>query len=194
MLREENETIVGLATSPGAAGIAVIRMSGDRALEIGQKLVPALKENVEEKKLKLCRIIRPENKELLDVALVCYMKAPRSYSGQDVVEFQTHGGIATVNSILETLIDSGARTASPGEFTLRAFLNGRIDLSEAEAIAALINAKSEQARRIAIRQLKGGLGKSIREIRKRIIGVLAEIEARLDLVEEEVRQPGRRGS
>jgi tRNA modification GTPase len=180
------DTIVGVATPPGAAGVAVIRLSGGEALEVARRVVPALEGSSPERRLRLCRVVEPEGRELLDVALVCFMRGPRSYTAEDVVELQTHGGAATVAAVVSALQRAGARMAAPGEFTLRAFLNGRIDLAEAEAVGALIGAQSERARRIALRQLSGGLAEALGRLRTGCIDVLAEVEARLDFPDEEL--------
>lgn len=182
----DSDVIVGLATPPGAAGIAVVRLSGDEVLAVGGRLVPALGRSFVSRRLCLCRVVHPGSGEVLDQAMVCFMAGPKSYTGEDVVELQTHGGPATVAAVIGACLEAGGRMARPGEFTLRAFLNGRLDLAEAEAVGSLVGAQSERARRVALRQLHGGLGDALREVRRACVEVLAEVEVRLDFPEEEL--------
>ncbi len=182
----DEQVIVGLATPAGAAGIAVIRLSGAQALEVASRLVPALRPDTSPRRMRLCRVLHPDRGELLDQAMVCFMAGPKSYTGEDVVELQTHGGPATVSGVMGACVLAGARMAQPGEFTLRAYLNGRMDLAEAEAVGALVGAQSERARRVALRQLQGGLGHALGKVRQECVEVLAEVEARLDFPEEEL--------
>lgn len=186
LLDDQNDVIVGLATPSGAAGIAVVRLSGPDVRVIGARLVPALGRSAPSRRLRLCRVVHPDSGEVLDRAMVCLMIGPRSYTGQDVVELQTHGGPATVAAVMGACLEAGCRMARPGEFTLRAFLNGRLDLTEAEAVGALVGAQSERARRVALRQLHGGLGDALGEVRRACVEVLAEVEARLDFPDEEL--------
>jgi tRNA modification GTPase len=186
LLPDSNDTICAVATPPGASGIAVVRVSGPRAVEISHRLVPALGQGAPARRLRLCRVIRPADGEVLDRALVAVMPGPRSYTTQDVVELQLHGGTAVVAAVLTALVSAGARPARPGEFTLRAFLNGRIDLGEAEAVAALVEARSERAHRVALRQLDGGLRAAVEPLRRQGITLLAELEARLDFPDQEL--------
>ncbi len=183
---DDRDVIVGLATPAGAAGVAVVRLSGDDVLAVAGRLVAAFGERAPERRLRLCHLVHPVSKEVLDQAMVCYMAGPRSYTGEDVVELQIHGGSATVAAVIEACLEAGARVAQPGEFTLRAFLNGRINLDEAEAVAGLVGAQSERARRVALRQLHGGLGGALKKVRQTCVEVLAEVEARLDFPDEEL--------
>ena len=180
------DTIFGLATAPGAAGIAVVRVSGPEAFSLARRLVPALHGGGPSRRLRLCRVVNPETQELLDRGLVVFLPGPGSYTAEDVVELHVHGGPAVVASVLEALASTGVRPAGPGEFTLRAFLNGRIDLAEAEAVAALVEARSLQAKRVALRQLQGGLAAAIEPLQAAGISLLAELEASLDFPEEEL--------
>jgi tRNA modification GTPase len=182
----DRDVIVGLATPAGAAGVAVVRLSGDGVLAVGGRLADCLGQEVGDRRLRLCRVWHPVSREFLDQAMVCFMAGPRSYTGEDVVELQTHGGTATVAAVMGACLEAGARMARPGEFTLRAFLNGRIDLAEAEAVAGLVGAQSDRARRVALRQLHGGLGDVLGKIRRICVEVLAEVEARLDFPDEEL--------
>ena len=182
----DRDVIVGLASPPGAAGVAVVRLSGEEVRAVGERLVPALARDAPVRRMRLCRVVNPDDGELLDQAMVCLMAGPKSYTGEDVLELQTHGGAATVGAVIAASLSAGARMARPGEFTLRAFLNGRMDLAEAEAVGALVGAQSERARRVALRQLHGGLGNALGEARAACIEVLAEVEARLDFPDEEL--------
>ncbi len=186
LLPDSNDTICAVATPPGASGVAVVRISGPQAVAVAAALVPALGRGATARQLRLCRVVRPADGELLDRALVAVMPGPRSYTTQDVVELQLHGGTAVVAAVLSALVCAGARPARPGEFTLRAFLNGRIDLGEAEAVAALVEARSERARRVALRQLEGGLRAAVEPLRRKGVALLAELEARLDFPEQEL--------
>lgn len=181
-----DDTICGVATAVGAAGIGVVRVSGSRALEILTRVAPGWRAKGAPRRLRLRWLVHPETGERVDRALVAAMPGPRSYTGEDVVELQTHGGSAVTRGVLGAVRAAGAREAEPGEFTLRAFLNGRIDLAQAEAVAALVEAATEGSRRAALRQLSGGLGDALAPIRERCVGALAEVEARLDFPEEEL--------
>ncbi len=164
----------------------MVRLSGDGAVAVGERLVRGLGRRGQGRRLRLCKVVHPTHGEVLDQAMVCIMIGPRSYTGEDVVELQTHGGPATVAAVIGACLEAGARMASPGEFTLRAFLNGRMDLAEAEAVAGLVGAQSERARRVALRQLHGGLGEVLGNIRRACVEVLAEVEARLDFPDDEL--------
>jgi tRNA modification GTPase len=146
--------------------------------------VPRLAAPVVARQLYLCRVVDPATGELLDRALVCRMPGPRSYTGEDLVELQVHGGPAGVAAITAACVAAGARWARPGEFTLRAFLNGKLDLAAAEAVAALVQADGDHARRVALQQLEGGLGAAVRSLRDDVVALLAELEAVIDFPEE----------
>lgn len=185
-LSDLGDTIFGLATASGVAGIAVVRVSGPEARSLTGRLVPAVERVSSERRLRLCRVLDPVTRELLDRGLVVFLPAPGSYTAEEVVELHLHGGPAVVASVLGALASVGARPARPGEFTLRAFLNGRIDLAEAEAVAALVEARSLQAKRVALRQLQGGLCAAIEPLQTAGIALLAELEATLDFPEEDL--------
>lgn len=178
------ETIAAISTSPmGAGGIGIVRISGNEAIEIADRLFVSKKINkkladVESHTVHYGNIVF-EN-EILDEVLAVVMKAPNTYTKEDVVEIDCHGGILVMKKILSAIIDCGARPAEPGEFTKRAFLNGRIDLSQAEAVIDLINSKNEYALKSSVSQLNGKLSAQIREIREIIINDIAFIEAALD--------------
>ena len=160
-------TIVSISTAPGIGGIGIIRMSGDQTFEILEKIfVPKVYQEIEEIKgytIKYGNIV--ENGEIIDEVLVSYIKAPRSYTTENMCEINSHGGSVIVRKILEVCLKNGAELAQPGEFTKRAFLNGRIDLTQAEAIIDIINAKSSREAQESANQLEGFLSKKINEIR-----------------------------
>ncbi len=177
------DTIVAIATSHGVGSISIVRVSGVDALKIALKIC----HNVELKPrmATLCKIYDSKD-ELIDEALLLYFKNPYSFTGEDVVEFQCHGGIAITNLVLSSCIDAGARIANPGEFSKRAFLNGKIDLSQAQAIGKMIEARSEDAVKMLARQLKGELKDFVEEIRKDLLFMLAYTEVSIDYAEEDL--------
>ena len=178
-----NDTIAANSTAPGEAGISIVRISGSRALEIGDHVFfPARKGDSLSGSVSHTvhyGTVR-DQKGIIDEVLVSVFRAPRSYTTEDTVEINCHGGMYAVRRILECVCNAGARPANPGEFTQRAFLNGRIDLTQAEAVMDIIHAGNEQALRNSLRQLKGILGKSIDRMRKEILHEIAFIEAALD--------------
>ncbi|MDD5158336.1 tRNA uridine-5-carboxymethylaminomethyl(34) synthesis GTPase MnmE [Sulfurimonas sp.] len=178
-----NDTISAIATANGIGSISIIRISGDRALQISSVLTKDKK--LTPRYATLTDIYSDKN-ELLDEAIVIYFRAPFSFTAEDVVEIQCHGGFIVAQNILRTTIALGARVATPGEFSKRAFLNGRIDLSEAEAIAGLIEAKSEDAAKILASQMKGSLKEYVEKIRDEIIHILAYSEVSIDYAEEDL--------
>src|SRR5204863_1636955 len=131
----------------------------------------------------------PTSNEMLDEVLVAFMHAPHTYTREDVVEIQGHGGPLVLQRILSLVLTQGARMANPGEFTLRAFLNGRLDLAQAEAVMDLISAQTEAGQRLAIQQLRGRISEQIQEARRTVLGVVARIEASIDFPEEDVPVP-----
>ncbi|TKI68271.1 tRNA uridine-5-carboxymethylaminomethyl(34) synthesis GTPase MnmE [Sulfurimonas crateris] len=177
------DTISAIATANGIGSIAIIRISGDRALSIAKKLTR--REDFSPRYATLSNIY-DQNGELIDESILIYFKAPFSFTAEDVVEIQCHGGFIVAQSILKATIAHGARLATAGEFSKRAFFNGRIDLSEAEAIAQLIEAKSEDAAKILARQMKGSLKEYIEKIRDEIIHILAYSEVSIDYAEEDL--------
>ncbi len=178
-----NDTISAIATANGIGSIAIIRISGDKALEIALKLTH--KSTLTPRYVSLASIYNAQD-ELIDESLVIYFQAPYSFTAEDVVEIQCHGGFIVAQSILKASIEAGARLAESGEFSKRAFFNGRIDLSEAEAIAGLIDAKSEDAAKILAKQMKGSLKEFIEEVRDEIIHILAYSEVSIDYAEEDL--------
>lgn len=178
-----NDTISAIATANGVGSIAIVRISGEAALYIAHKLTHNTQ--LSPRYAKLTNIYN-EQKELLDEAIVIYFKAPHSFTAEDVVEIQCHGGFIVANSILKATLAFGARVANAGEFTKRAFFNGRIDLTQAEAIAALIEAKSQDAQKILSSQMKGELKEYIENIRDEIVHILAYSEVTIDYAEEDL--------
>ena len=179
----ETDTIVAVATANGIGSIAIIRLSGDDALAIAKKL--SKKGNFQNRHAALSSIYNAQS-ELIDESIVIYFQGPHSFTAEDVVEIQCHGGYIVAQSILKAALHAGARLANAGEFSKRAFFNGRIDLSEAEAIAQLIEAKSEDAAKILASQMKGALKEFIEEVRDAIIHILAYSEVTIDYAEEDL--------
>lgn len=180
-------TIAAIATAvvPQQGSVGIVRVSGSEALLIANSIFQAPgKQVVESHRILYGYIRHPQTQKLVDEALLLVMKAPRSYTREDVVEFHCHGGIMAVQQVLKLCLEGGARLAQPGEFTLRAFLNGRIDLSQAESISDLVGAKSPQAAQTALVGLQGKLADSIRHLRAKCLDIVAEIEARIDFEED----------
>ncbi len=180
-----NDTITAIATAHGIGSIAIIRISGDRAHHIAKTLTH--KKIFSPRHATLSNIYNGSG-ELIDEAIVIYFKGPYSFTAEDIVEIQCHGGFIVAQSILKATLEAGARLAEAGEFSKRAFFNGRIDLSEAEAIAQLIEAKSEDAAKILASQMKGSLKEYIENIRDEIIHILAYSEVSIDYAEEDLPQ------
>ena len=178
-----SSTIAAIATASGVGSIAIIRVSGKDALSIASKLING--KELELREATLTSIYNSEN-SLIDHAIVIYFKAPHSFTGEDIVEFQCHGGIVIAQEILETLAFYGSELAKPGEFSQRAFLNGKIDLTEAEAIAKMIETKSVDGAKVLARQLKGELKEFISTTRDALIGLLAHSEVMIDYAEEDM--------
>ena len=180
-----NDTISAIATANGIGSIAIIRLSGDKALDIAITL--SKQNDFTPRHATLTNIYNSQN-ELIDESIVIYFKGPYSFTAEDVIEIQCHGGFIVAQSILKATLNAGARLANAGEFSKRAFFNGRIDLSEAEAIAQLIEAKSEDAAKILASQMKGSLKEYIEQIRDEIIHILAYSEVSIDYAEEDLPQ------
>ena len=180
-------TIAAIATAvvPQQGSVGIVRVSGSQAMALAQTLFHSPGGQVWETHRILYGYIRhPQTQQLVDEALLLIMKAPRSYTREDVVEFHCHGGIMAVQQVLQLCLENGARLAQPGEFTLRAFLNGRLDLTQAEGIADLVGARSPQAAQTALAGLQGKLAHPIRQLRANCLDILAEIEARIDFEED----------
>ena len=180
-------TIAAIATAivPQQGSVGIVRVSGSAALKIAETLFRAPGRQIwESHRILYGHIRRPKTQELVDEALLLIMKAPRSFTREDVVEFHCHGGIMAVQQVLQLCLEQGARLAQPGEFSLRAFLNGRLDLTQAESISDLVGAKSPAAAQSALASLQGKLAQPIRKLRVTCLDVLAEIEARIDFEED----------
>ena len=183
-----NDTIVALSTAPGAAAIAVVRLSGDRAIAIAQHTFRSRfgKKLATQRTHQVLLGDFYHQDALIDEVLVSVFKNPNSYTGEDVVEISCHGSVYVQQRILKVLQELGARLAAPGEFTLRAFLNKKMDLAQAEAVADLISAESEAAHHIAVQHLRGGISNSLGDLRERLLSFASLIELELDFSEEDV--------
>ncbi len=177
------QTIVAIATAHGIGSISIVRVSGKKAYEIALKITQ--KEKLFSRHATLSYLYDCK-KDIIDESIVIYFKSPNSFTGEDIVEFQCHGGIAVANVILQEIIKCGARLANPGEFSKRAFLNGKIDLTKAEAISQIIEAKNQDALKILSKQLKGDLKKFIDELRVELVEILAYAEVNIDYAEEDL--------
>ena len=180
-------TIAAVATAvvPQQGSVGIVRVSGSEAMQIAENIFHTPGNQIWETHRILYGYIRhPQTKQTVDEALLLIMKAPRSYTREDVVEFHCHGGIMSVQQVLQLCLENGARLAQPGEFTLRAFLNGRLDLTQAESITDLVGAKSPQAAQAALAGIQGKLALPITQLRAQCLDVLAEIEARIDFEED----------
>lgn len=183
-----DDTIAAIATAPGEGGIGIIRISGADSIAIASSIFkPFYKENLLDypnRSLVYGNIV--DSDRVIDEVLIARMEGPNSYTAEDVVEINCHGGFISVKKILELVLKNGARLADPGEFTKRAFLNGRIDLSQAEAVIDIINAKTDQSHDIAQTQLEGALSQKVRSLRNMITEVLAQVEVAIDYPEEDI--------
>lgn len=184
------DTIAGVATPMGEGGIAVIRVSGDDALTIVDKIYRGKNQlsTVDSHTIHYGALIDPSVNEQVEEVLVSVMRAPRTFTREDVVEINCHGGLISVEKVLDLVLEHGARLAEPGEFTKRAFLNGRIDLSQAEAVIDLIRAKTDKALKVALSQVEGKLSKLIKGLRQELIEAMAHIEVTLDYPEHDVEE------
>ncbi len=178
------ETITAIATPIGSGGIGVIRISGPAAVEVAARVFVPDPSEMPSHTARHGKLVRPNSRDEIDDVVLTMFRAPKSYTGEDVVEISCHGGVATLKSALQAAMNAGARLARPGEFTERAFLNGKLDLAQAEAINDLIRAKTDDARRVALRQLDGALSSRVSDVAKRILGVLAAVEAAVDFPED----------
>jgi tRNA modification GTPase len=184
----EVDTIAAIATALGEGSVAIVRLSGPESIAVVDRIFKSRKRLSEQDTHTLTygHIVDPQTEEVVDEVLVALMRAPRSYTREDVVEIHCHGGIIAVQRILRLVLRYGARLAEPGEFTKRAFLNGRIDLPQAEAIIDLIRSKTDQAQKLAMRQVEGRLSQEIRELRQKLIELLAHVEVTIDYPEHDV--------
>lgn len=186
---KEFDTICAIATPIGEGGISIIRISGKDALDIASIIFkPKNNKDIKDMKTYTMRygnVINKDNTEIVDDVILSYMRGPYSYTGENVVEINCHGGVVATNRVLNEIVKAGARLAEPGEFTKRAFLNGKLDLSQAEAVIDIIRAKTELSMKSAIMQSKGALSKEISELRKYLLNVLALIEYAVDFTEDD---------
>ena len=184
-------TIAAISTATGNGGIGIIRMSGKRSFEILNKIFTPLKRENDEIKgysMKFGYIVDPKTNEKIDEVLVSYFISPKSYTTEDMCEIHSHGGVVVEKKILELCLENGADLAEPGEFTKRAFLNGRIDLTQAESVIDLINSKTENEAKASINQLEGNLSKKIHQNRDKLLDIMADIEANIDYPEYDIEQ------
>ncbi len=184
-----SDTITAVASPPGMGAIAIVRISGQNSLEIALKCFKPKKSELSQETILSHHLYFGEivnEGKILDEVLLSYFKAPHSYTGEDAVEISCHGSEYIQQKLLQTILDAGARMASPGEFTLRAFLNGKMDLVQAEAVADLIASESKAAHGMAIRQMRGGFSDRIAELRKKLVNFASLMELELDFSEEEV--------
>ena len=182
----EFDTIAAISTPPGEGALHIVRMSGDQALAIIDQLFVQGQKKISEQQshtIHYGHIKDPKTEQILDEVMVTVMKAPRTYTREDIIEINCHGGVVVVNQVLQLLLRSGARLAEPGEFTKRAFLNGRIDLSQAEAVIDVITAKTPSSATMAIQQLEGTLAKKIKATRQVLFDTLGEVEVNIDYPE-----------
>lgn len=180
------DTIAAISTPPGEGGIGIVRISGDEAIEIADKLYSMGKKSLVDQDthtIHYGKIVNPKTGDIVDEVMVSVMRAPKTYTREDVVEINSHGGILVVNKVLQVVLNNGARLAEPGEFTKRAFLNGRIDLSQAEAVMDMIRAKTDRAMHVAVDQLDGQMARLIRDLRQKILDTLAQVEVNIDYPE-----------
>src|SRR5438034_5119057 len=184
------DTIVAIATPPGRGGIGIVRLSGDRALEIaaGSIRFPRLEtaEALEPQRATLGEFCEPGSGRALDQVLVTYFRQPHSYTAEDVVEIACHGAPVILRYLVECCLERGARAAEPGEFTLRAFLNGRIDLTQAEAVRDLIESRTLYQARVAAQQMEGAVSLRLKPHKKALLHLMARLEAGIDFAEDDV--------
>lgn len=184
MTMSNEDTIAAISTPVGEGGISIIRLSGPEAISTVKKIYRGKDlAKVATNTINYGHIVDPESGEQIDEVMVSVMRAPKTYTCEDVVEINCHGGLLVTNQILELTLSNGARMAEPGEFTKRAFLNGRLDLSQSEAVMDLISAKTNDSRRVALNQLGGSLSRLIKQLRQEILNVLAQVEVNIDYPE-----------
>ncbi len=185
MANSENDTIAAISTPVGEGGISIIRISGEDAVVVAKRLYRGSKDlaQVASHTINYGHIVDPDTGAEVDEVMVSVMRAPHTYTCEDVVEINCHGGLLATNRILQLVLSYGARMAEPGEFTKRAFLNGRIDLSQSEAVMDLIRAKTDKSMKVALNQLDGDLSRLIRHLRQDILDVLAQVEVNIDYPE-----------
>ena len=180
----EYDTIAAISTPPGEGAISIVRLSGEEAVALAQKIFKGKDlSQVPSHTINYGHIIDPKTQAEIDEVMVSVMRAPKTFTREDVIEINCHGGIVATNKILQLLLANGARLAEPGEFTKRAFLHGRIDLTQAESVMDLIRAKTDRSMKVALNQLDGNLSYLIRNLRQDILDVLAQVEVNIDYPE-----------
>jgi len=184
MITKEFDTIAAISTPLGEGAIGIVRLSGTDSFAIAQRIFKGKDlASVASHTLNYGHIVDPDKNEILDEVMVGAMRSPKTFTREDIIEINTHGGIAVTNEILQLVIREGARLAEPGEFTKRAFLNGRVDLTQAEAVMDIIRAKTDKAMNIAVKQLDGSLSDLINNTRQEILNTLAQVEVNIDYPE-----------
>ena len=190
LVTHDEDTIAAISTALGEGGIGIIRISGNRAVEIAGKLFNGSKQqdlfSAPSHALHHGCIVHPETRAIIDETLVSVMRSPHSYTKEDIVEINCHGGTLALQNVLDAVLSQGARLATPGEFTKRAFLNGRLDLSQAESVIDVIRAKTNAGLQLAVQQLQGKLSAQVSDIRHTLVQLLASIEASIDFAEEDI--------
>ncbi|WHZ32702.1 tRNA uridine-5-carboxymethylaminomethyl(34) synthesis GTPase MnmE [Desemzia incerta] len=182
----EFDTIAAISTPPGEGAIGIVRLSGEEAIAVADRVYKLGSKQLADQTshtIHYGNIVNPKTNDTVDEVMVTVMRAPKTFTREDVVEINCHGGILAVNQVLQIVLQNGARLAEPGEFTKRAFLNGRIDLSQAEAVMDLIRAKTDKAMYVALQQLDGNLSNLIRNLRSEILDTLAQVEVNIDYPE-----------
>ncbi len=185
-MQTEFDTIAAISTAPGEGAIGIVRISGDLAISIASSIYQCGTKQLEKQKthtIHYGHIVDPKSGEVYDEVMVSVLRAPKTFTREDIVEINCHGGIVAINRVLQLVLRMGARLAEPGEFTKRAFLNGRIDLSQAEAVMDLIRAKTDKSMQLAMRQLDGQLSHLIQNLRQEILNTLAQVEVNIDYPE-----------
>src|SRR5437016_5378177 len=186
MASRTEDTIAAISTPLGKGGIGVNRISGKDSLRITQSIILSRKEDLEDRVPILGSLFEPKTGQKLDQAMVTYFKSPRSYTGEDVVEISCHGSPVILKEVMRLLLQSGARLATPGEFTFRAFLQGRIDLVQAEAVRDLIEAKTVFQAKVAHQQAAGSLSRRLKPVKNQLIQLISLLEAGIDFAEDDV--------
>lgn len=186
MSTAQTDTIVAIATPPGRSGIGIVRLSGHNSLPILRSLVGSQSFDPRPNVLTLRNIFDPENGDVIDQALVCYFKKPHSFTGEDVVEIHAHGSPILLRAIVDASLHLDARMAEPGEFSLRSVANGRMQLSEAEAVRDLINAQTDEAVKQASRQMKGEVSKTLQPLKDELLRIIVRFESALEFVEDDL--------
>src|SRR5690625_1021668 len=180
----ETDTITAISTPAGEGAIAIVRLSGSQAISIADSIFKGKKLNeVDSHTIHYGNIIDPETGDIAEEVMVSVMRAPKTFTREDVVEVNCHGGMVSVNRVLQIILNEGARLAEPGEFTKRAFLHGRIDLSQAEAVMDLIRAKTDKAMSVALNQMDGRLSGLIQKLRQELLETVAHVEVNIDYPE-----------